>query len=217
MADQREPKKETVRISLPPPPGSRPPGAERRETVRINLPARPPSQGPFRPSTELTNRPTPPSISASPTPDSGTDEPAVRPPLRPPTVPATTAAKPPPPNLPPPPSVFRPPSAGPGTAAAAAVEPAPTQPETHPRKETARISILPDPLPAVTAAPTVNMTKTQPLIRAPHDDRPLAPVNVSGIPAAGSSIDAIPMPILWALLGISAVAFLIQLWNYFTV
>ena len=44
MADLNEPKKETVRITLPPP-AAKPPGVsnESRETVRINLPARPPS------------------------------------------------------------------------------------------------------------------------------------------------------------------------------
>ena len=215
MADQREPKKETVRISLPPPPGTKPPGAERRETVRINLPARPPSQGPFRPSTETSNRATPPAMSGpSTSSDAMTAKPPAAPPVRPP--PASVAPTPkPPPNLPPPPSVFRPPS-GPA-AAAAAVEPAPTQPETHPRKETARISILPDPVPATPAAPTVNMAKTQPLIRAPQGERPLAPVDVSSVPAARSAIDAIPLPILWALLGVSALTFLIQLWNYLTV
>ncbi len=44
MADSNEPKKETVRITLPPP-AAKPPDAsnESRETVRINLPARLPS------------------------------------------------------------------------------------------------------------------------------------------------------------------------------
>lgn len=66
------------------------------------------------------------------------------------------------------------------------------------------------------------MAKTQPLIKAPEDERPVAPVSVSSAGAQPSfaawhAIDAIPLPILWALLGISALTFLIQLWNYFTV
>ncbi|MFL6527207.1 MAG: hypothetical protein ACJ8IQ_03830 [Chthoniobacterales bacterium] len=217
MADQREPKKETVRISLPPPPGSKPPGAERRETVRINLPARPPSQGPFRPSTDTTGRATSPRMNIPPAPTAPTSAtPAMPPPLPRQPPPPVTPPKAPPINLPPTSTVFRPPSSS-GTAAAAAVEPAPTQPETHPRKETARISILPDPVPAAAAAPTVNMAKTQPLIRAPQDERPVAAVIVSKAPVAASAMDAIPLPILWALLGVSALTFLIQLWNYLTV
>jgi hypothetical protein len=44
MADYPEPKKETVRIALPPKP--QPPGAESRDTARIHLPARPPAPRP---------------------------------------------------------------------------------------------------------------------------------------------------------------------------
>ena len=61
------------------------------------------------------------------------------------------------------------------------------------------------------------MAKTQPLIRAPQDERPLAPLIVSKAPVAARAVDAIPLSILWALLGISALTFLIQLWNYLTV
>src|SRR3954447_16525025 len=46
MADQNEPKKETVRITLPPRPAGQPPAPSTgRDTVRINMPARPPSSG----------------------------------------------------------------------------------------------------------------------------------------------------------------------------
>jgi hypothetical protein len=61
------------------------------------------------------------------------------------------------------------------------------------------------------------MTKTQPLIKAPQDERPVASVKVSSAPSVVSAIDAVPLPILWALLGVSALTFLIQLWNYFSV
>jgi len=51
MADSNEPKKETVRIAVPPPP-AKPPGAgnESRDTMRINLPAYPPSTVPPPPA-----------------------------------------------------------------------------------------------------------------------------------------------------------------------
>jgi hypothetical protein len=47
MSEPNEPKKETVRITLPPRAPAKP--AEARETVRINLPPRPPSNGARRP------------------------------------------------------------------------------------------------------------------------------------------------------------------------
>ncbi len=86
----------------------------------------------------------------------------------------------------------------------------------HPKKETARISILPDPPPG-SRAPTVNMTKTQPLIKAPLAPAPHVPVTVAPTGAISGAIDAVPRALLWALLGISALIFLIQLWNYFSV
>jgi hypothetical protein len=55
------------------------------------------------------------------------------------------------------------------------------------KNETARINILPRPAPA--APPAINITKTVP-------------------------IETIPGPLCWALAGISAVIFLIQIWNY---
>ena len=91
-----------------------------------------------------------------------------------------------------------------------------------PKKETARISILPDR--AAPAAPA-KMAKTQPLITAPEAKAPAAPVKIAP-PAAGvpivppgvelTGIDAIPRPLVWAVFGISAVTFLIQIWNYFS-
>jgi hypothetical protein len=50
MADLTEPKKETVRITLPPQPEVQAPKG--RDTVRINLPSRPPTNGPA-PATPL--------------------------------------------------------------------------------------------------------------------------------------------------------------------
>jgi hypothetical protein len=56
MADLNEPKKETVRITLPPRPSKTPGvGGDSRETVRIKLPARPPSISfPARPGAPIT-------------------------------------------------------------------------------------------------------------------------------------------------------------------
>ena len=63
MADSTEPKKETVRIALPPKP--QPLGAESRDTARIHLPARPPVPRP--PSTQAPLPPPGPrSVGASP-------------------------------------------------------------------------------------------------------------------------------------------------------
>lgn len=56
-----------------------------------------------------------------------------------------------------------------------------------PMQETARISVLPRPAPA-------------------------APVIITSKPL--SQLDVITRPLCWALLGISAVIFLIQIWNY---
>ncbi|HZE12565.1 MAG TPA: hypothetical protein VE086_02310 [Chthoniobacterales bacterium] len=79
-----------------------------------------------------------------------------------------------------------------------------------PKKETARITILPKPAPS--AAPTINMTKTQPLLMQPPTGGQPAPVIITSKPLA--PLDTIPRPLCWALLGISAAIFLIQIWNY---
>jgi hypothetical protein len=67
-----------------------------------------------------------------------------------------------------------------------------------------------------TTAPTINMKKTQPLIKAPLAEVRNAPLLVS-TPQAAAAIESIPRVLLWALLGVSLLVFLIQLWNYFTV
>jgi hypothetical protein len=80
-----------------------------------------------------------------------------------------------------------------------------------PKKETARITILPKPLP--TPKPAVNMTKTQPLIMRPAAVVQAAPVVI--IPSkAVDPFDSIPRSLCWGLLGISALIFIIQIWNY---
>jgi hypothetical protein len=79
-----------------------------------------------------------------------------------------------------------------------------------PKKETARISVLPRPTPST--APAVNMTKTQPLLIHPAGAIPVAPVVITSKPVA--PVDAIPRSLAWGLVAISAVIFLIQIWNY---
>jgi hypothetical protein len=70
--------------------------------------------------------------------------------------------------------------------------PRPEQPDA-PKNETARISVLPRPTPAMKAAQS-------------------ARVLITSTPAA--QVDAIPRPLCWAVAGISALIFLIQIWNY---
>ncbi len=79
-----------------------------------------------------------------------------------------------------------------------------------PKKETARISILPRP--TAPTAPTINMTKTQPLLIHPAGATPSAPVVITSKPVA--PVDAISRSLGWALLAVSAMIFLIQIWNY---
>jgi len=54
------------------------------------------------------------------------------------------------------------------------------------------------------------MKKTQPLIAMPH----VAPQNASIAVEPAQSGDAIPMPICWTLLVVSAVILIIQIWTY---
>ena len=84
------------------------------------------------------------------------------------------------------------------------------------KKETARIGILPHQPPA----PIVQMKKTQALSRIPETIPPSVPLHIASAPepdlvekpAAGD----IPMAFCWALLGLSAVVLLIQIWTYFS-
>ena len=94
---------------------------------------------------------------------------------------------------------------------AAAAMPAPMPTPAAPKKETARITVLPDP----PAKPAVQMKKTQPLIDLPKVEAPSMPVTVSAPPPAPrAGIDQIPMPLCWALFGISAAILILQIWNY---
>jgi hypothetical protein len=214
MADQNEPKKETVRITLPPRPAGQPPApSSGRDTVRINMPARAPGSGTaLRP-------PTPPGAAAP----------------RPPTSQTLVPPAPSKPVAPPP--VFRknpplPPSASPsGAPGAARVMPqpptvAPTAPAPaatnfasapSPKKETARIALLPDP--PARPAHKVEMKKTQPLSMMPESSPPVvpiasAPVSVASIASSEGFIEELPMAFCWALLVAAIVILTIQIWNY---
>jgi len=77
-----------------------------------------------------------------------------------------------------------------------------------PKKETARITVLPDP----PAKPAVQMKKTQPLIDLPAIETPSTTVTVT--PRPQLRIDQIPMPLCWALLAASGAILILQIWNY---
>ena len=162
MADPNEPKKETVRITVPPRPETKPPGAESesRDAVRINLPARPPVKAP------------------SPAPA------------------APPGASPPAPPRPGAGSLPVAPARGPG-----------------PKIETARVSSPGDP--ASRSAAPVQMKKTQPLVTMPETTAPPSvPLTVTSEPP--SPAETLPMRLCWAVLGVSAVILIIQIWNYFS-
>jgi hypothetical protein len=78
----------------------------------------------------------------------------------------------------------------------AAVTPAPDLPSSGPIKETVRI-----PLPAV------QTKKTQPLVAMPE-------VAAQSASVAVATEERNPMPLLWLLLGVSALILIIQIWTY---
>jgi hypothetical protein len=140
MADPHEPKKENVRVALPPQPVAKASGAntQSRDTVRIQLPPRPPSNKvPLSSPTEPSVPPKPPSARPSPPPPVFSPEP-----------PAKVSTAEPWPGAPPPVSAA----------------PDLTFPEL--KKETARIPLMPEP--PARPAPAVQMKKTQPLIAMPQ-------------------------------------------------
>ncbi len=93
------------------------------------------------------------------------------------------------------PQFFQPPQP-PSVPLNAAVMPAPDLPSSGPIKETVRIPL-----------PTVQMRKTQPFVTIPD----VAPQNPS---IAVATEEKNPMPLLWLLLGVSAVILIIQIWTY---
>jgi hypothetical protein len=94
-----------------------------------------------------------------------------------------------------PPQFFQPPQPPP-VPLSAAVTPAPELPSSGPIKETVRIPL-----------PVVQSKKTQPLVPRPD----VAPESAS---IAVAKEERNPMPLLWLLLGVSALILIIQIWTY---
>ena len=93
------------------------------------------------------------------------------------------------------PQFFQPPQPPPAPVSAS-VTPAPDLPSSGPIKETVRIPLS-----------AVQMKKTQPLVGMPE----VAPQ----IPSiAVAPVEKNPMPLLWLLLGVSAMILIIQIWTY---
>jgi hypothetical protein len=90
----------------------------------------------------------------------------------------------------------------------AAAVPAPITAHS-PKKETARMTVLPNP----PTKPAVEMKKTQPpLIDLPAMKTLTTRVTVAPQPVSG--FDEMPMPLCWTLFAVSAATLLIQIWNY---
>ncbi|MEP6699246.1 MAG: hypothetical protein ABJB09_05895 [Verrucomicrobiota bacterium] len=199
MSDPNGPKKETVRITLPPrsAAGSANGDAPKKETVRIIFPPPPPARAAtFKsPSAPLTAAP----IAPPPAP------PLVR---RPP-APASTVL-PPAPKPPVAPVVTPPPTVG-----TSGIYPGASAPP-GPKKETARIRLIPDPIAA--PAPMVKMAKTQRLMTAPAVRVQTVPVNVASAPTSieVDRFESIPKSFCWALLCVSSLILLFQLWTFFS-
>ena len=85
------------------------------------------------------------------------------------------------------------------------VAPAPDSPPSGPRKETVRIPLMPDPIAQPLA--TAQMKKTQPLM-------PMPGVATESAAIAVAPAEKNPMPLLWVLLGVSALILIIQILTY---
>ena len=205
MAEPKEPKKETVRIALPPrPPGAPAAAKPGSETVRINMPARPPSNGAPRPPTPPAGGVARPPMSRPPVPPAP-PKPVARPPLFRPSPAGATS----PPPAPPKPAAPPPPPPAPNSTGIAS--------SAGPRKETARISVAPAAAPERPAA-SVQMKKTQPLVTMPQPGRQTSPIAVNvaqdEFEEEAGFIDSIPMALCWATLAASFIILTIQFWNY---
>ena len=194
-----EPNNENVRIAVPPRPEENTVASNvtKHDTARIVLPPRTPV-APIRRS--------PPNLTSMPLAEA-TAETSSFLPRRPPSLTSSLSHLLQP--MPKPPGVERdiepavPPVIAPENPIAPTVN-------RGPNKETARISPLPRPTPAGT--PPVNLTKTQPL--PVHPAVPVQPVPAVITSRPITPVDAIPRSLCWALLAISTVIFLIQIWNY---
>ena len=191
MADSNEPKKETVRIVLPPQePVAKPSGTNTRsrDTVRIQLP---PRQSANKLPHQPLDAPKPPGRAFVPP--------------SPFALPETSLA------AAPEPAILSAPEPAPDSGSVSA---APESVSPGPKKETARVPVMPEP--RAMPAPAVEMKKTQPLIAMPQ----ITPQrgSIAAKPAEkgeeSAMINAIPMPICWTLFGVSTVILIIQIWTY---
>ncbi len=66
--------------------------------------------------------------------------------------------------------------------------------------------------------PAVEMKKTQPLIAMPQitPQNPSMAVTPTDKVEESATVNAFPMQICWALLGVSTVILIIQIWTYFS-
>ena len=210
MADLNEPKKETERIGLPPPAGAKPPTGNLRppSSPAIAPRALPPKEevaaGP-RPSARPTARPSAPAASGAARPLNGP----------PPSISGKTSD----PTLPP--LGLIPPSPAPG-----ALSPGP------PGSSKPGLSSINRPLENRGLLPAGRRQETASVADSPMKvavkpgrvqpgSVPLAPIiraalpAVANSPAKGLGVLA-PAQLCWALLGISVLTLLMQLWNYFS-
>jgi hypothetical protein len=84
-------------------------------------------------------------------------------------------------------------------------------PSPGPKKETARIAVLPDPS---KVSGFVQMKKPLPLICMSEASAPVPPLNVAIAPQPRVKIDVLQMPLCWTLVAASVGILLIQIWNY---
>ncbi|CAN5652540.1 hypothetical protein BH18VER1_BH18VER1_19890 [soil metagenome] len=167
----------------PPSAAAKPPAAAVPEPFRV--PAAPPAPKSPVPAVPQPSPPTPPALAAiSPAPEAKT------PPSAPRVLPRGAA----------PFGVSAAPSKYSGAGA-----------EAGPKKETARISILPEPAlaPPAPLKPSLTTPSSQPAGVPVIAKAPAAPVVSTGV-------DAIPMPLIWGAFVASAVTLIIQIWNYFS-
>jgi hypothetical protein len=81
------------------------------------------------------------------------------------------------------------------------------------KKETARIPLVPEP--PSKPLPAVQMKKTQRLVAMPEAAVRRPSVSVAPMEES-TAIIVIPMSLCWTLLGVSAIALIIQIWIYFS-
>lgn len=189
-----------------------------REAVRSALPLRPPASGSQPQTTVGISKPT---ASASPA-----SRPAILPGLSQPPkdpLPIMEPALPlanspalfvppvlPPKFKPPPPPMLAKAAVPPSAVTAAAETPAvAVSLSPGPKKETARVALVPD----RKSGPVAPMSNTQSLVTPPAGRAGNLPMSIAPLPS-GNALDFIPMAFCWGVLGFSALLFLLQLWTY---